>query len=108
MLITFRCKAYANVTMFGSIGLQMIKMMGHSGAVPGAIGAEEIPYALSQLKAAVNAEKKRADQATQEQEYDDDDEREETPVSISNRALPLIDMLNAAISEECGIMWDSE
>lgn len=106
MLITFRCKAYANVTMFGSIGLQMIKMMGHSGTVPGAIGAEEIPHALSLLKAAVTVEKRRAEQ--QEQDQDDDDERDDPPVSISNRALPLIDMLNAAISEECGIMWDNE
>ncbi|WGY46875.1 DUF1840 domain-containing protein [Vibrio sp. ABG19] len=106
MLITFRCKAYANVTMFGSVGLQMIKMMGHSGTVPGAIGADDIPHALDLLKLAITAEKKREDQNDSEQ--DDDDKRDDPPVSISHRALPLVDMLNAAISAECGIMWDSE
>lgn len=35
MLITFRCRSYANVTMFGDIALEMIKMMGHSGTVRG-------------------------------------------------------------------------
>lgn len=46
MLITFRCRSYANVTMFGDIALEMIKMMGHSGTVPGSISAQDVPDAI--------------------------------------------------------------
>ncbi len=37
MLVTFTCKAYADITMFGDIALGMLRMMGHSETVPGAI-----------------------------------------------------------------------
>ncbi len=50
MLVTFRTKAYANVTMFGNVALEMIKMMGHSETVPGAITAENVPTDLNNLK----------------------------------------------------------
>ncbi|NMS31594.1 DUF1840 family protein, partial [Vibrio parahaemolyticus] len=43
MLITFRCRSHSNVTMFGDIALDMLKMMGHSGTVPGSISAQDVP-----------------------------------------------------------------
>ncbi|EKO3908006.1 DUF1840 domain-containing protein [Vibrio fluvialis] len=104
MLMTFRCKTSANVTMFGSIGLQMLTMMGHSGTVPGAILAKDVPEALRLLQAAIEFEKKKA-----QPETDDDEDNEsaiELPVSIANRALPLIALLKAASQEECDVMWE--
>ncbi|ENK0809778.1 DUF1840 domain-containing protein [Vibrio fluvialis] len=104
MLMTFRCKASANVTMFGSIGLQMLTMMGHSETVPGAILAKDVPEALRLLQAAIALEKKKA-----QPETDDDEDNEsaiELPVSIANRALPLIALLEAATQEECDVMWE--
>ncbi|MDT8869248.1 DUF1840 domain-containing protein [Vibrio fluvialis] len=103
MLMTFRCKASANVTMFGSIGLQMLTMMGHSETVPGAILAKDVPEALRLLQAAIELEKKKA-----QPEMDDEDNESaiELPVSIANRALPLIALLKAASHEECDVMWE--
>ncbi|EKO3518029.1 DUF1840 domain-containing protein [Vibrio fluvialis] len=103
MLMTFRCKASANVTMFGSIGLQMLTMMGHSETVPGAILAKDVPEALRLLQAAIELEKKKA-----QPEMDDEDNESaiELPVSIANRALPLIALLKAASQEECDVMWE--
>lgn len=46
MLVTFSTKVYADITMFGDIALVMLKMMGHSGTVPSAIRAEDVPVAL--------------------------------------------------------------
>jgi hypothetical protein len=59
MLVTFTTKAYADITMFGDVAIAMLKMMGHSGTVPGAIRAEEVPKALSRLTAAIDAKKSR-------------------------------------------------
>ncbi|MGF1754429.1 DUF1840 domain-containing protein [Vibrio makurazakiensis] len=105
MLITFRCKAHSNVTMFGDIGLQLIKMLGHSGTIPGAISSEDVPEALNRLRAAIALEK----QALVEPEEDDDEEEDDyiaAPVNISNRAFPLVELLNAAVKEQCEVMWD--
>lgn len=96
MLVTFTTKAYANITMFGDVALAMLKMMGHSGTVPGAILAEDVPAALSRLTAAIEAEKAPPSQ----------DVRDEEAVSVAHRALPLINLLTAAAKDECNVMWD--
>ncbi|CAH6832757.1 conserved hypothetical protein [Vibrio chagasii] len=105
MLITFSCKAHASVTMFGEVGLQFIKMLGHSGAIPGAIDASEVPQALNNLRTAIAAEQS---QALDQDDIDDDNEDEvvEAPVNIGSRAFPLVELLKAAIKEECEVMWE--
>ncbi len=57
MLVTFTTKAYADITMFGDVAVSLLKMMGHSGTVPGAILAADVPAALGRLTAAINAGK---------------------------------------------------
>lgn len=105
MLVTFRTKAYANVTMFGNVALEMIKMMGHSETVPGAITAENVPKALEQFKTAVALEKNKPDP----EDVDTDDEDDAEPqVSIATRALPLLELLTAAAKDQCDVMWDKE
>ena len=96
MLVTFTTDAYADITMFGDVALAMLKMMGHSGTVPSAILAADVPAALSRLTAGIEAAKAAP--------VDDEDE-DEPQVSISNRALPLIDLLTAAAREGCDVMW---
>jgi hypothetical protein len=105
MLITFSCKAHASVTMFGEVGLQFIKMLGHSGKIPGAIDASEVPQALNNLRTAIAAEQ---NQAVEQDGIDDDNEDEvvEAPVNIGSRAFPLVELLKAAIKEECEVMWE--
>jgi len=99
LLVTFSCPAYADITMFGDVALQLLKMMGHSGTVPSALSAEDVLPALERLEAAVAVKERSA-----EPEGDDDDD---PPVSISHRALPLIELLKAAAKAECSVMWDS-
>lgn len=105
MLITFRSQSH-NVTMFGDVALQILKMMGHSGTVPGAILAKDVPQALEQLNTAIELERQKAKPA--EPEDDDDDEYVDPPVSIVNRALPILELLNAAVRDECNVMWDED
>ena len=97
MLVTFTTKAYADITMFGDVALEMLKMMGHSATVPGAIPAADIPRALSQLNTAINAES-TASPARH-------DDSKESPVSMAHRAMPLINLLTAAAKENTDVMW---
>ena len=49
MLVTFSCPVYADITMFGDVAVRLLKMMGHSGTVPSAIVAADVPAALERL-----------------------------------------------------------
>jgi len=103
MLITFSCKAYANVTMFGDIGLALLKMMGHSGSVPGAIRAEDVAEALAQLKAELEL---AANAQLEPPEADEDGVELEPAINLNTRAQPLIELLSSAIKKQCDVMWD--
>lgn len=103
MLVTFTCKAYADITMFGDVAVTLLKMMGHSATVPGAIRSEDVPAALDRLKRAIEAAK--AEPARSPPRAAQDDDTEEQPVSLANRALPLIELLTAAARENADVMW---
>jgi hypothetical protein len=99
MLVTFTTDAYADITMFGDVALTLLKMMGHSGTVPSAILAADVPEALSRLTAGIEAAKAAASSV------DDEGEDEEAQVSLSHRAWPLINLLTAAAKQGCDVMW---
>ncbi|MCC2682545.1 MAG: hypothetical protein K0S36_2109 [Nitrosospira multiformis] len=101
MLVTFKTSAHADIIMFGDIAKQLLKMMGHSGTVPSAMVADEVPAALDRLKHAVEA--KRADEA---KPRDNAEQADDQSVSLKYRALPLIELLSAAARKHCDVMWD--
>jgi hypothetical protein len=101
MLVTFTCPAYADITMFGDVAVRLLKLMGHSGTVPGALLAEDVQVALERLEAAIEAEKQLPEPEEVAEEED------EPAVSLPHRALPLIELLKAAAKAKCNVMWDS-
>jgi hypothetical protein len=60
MLVTVRTRAYANITMFGDVATELLKLMGLSGKV-----------------------------------------------TLSQRAVPLLELLRAAAANEADVLWDS-
>ena len=98
MLVTFTTDAYANITMFGDSALDMVKMMGHRSTVPGAIRAEDVPLALSRLKAAVESGTELPPTVNRN--------AEEPEVSMAYRGLPLIYLLSAAVRAKSFVTWD--
>jgi hypothetical protein len=105
MLVTFKTDAYANITMFGDVAVTLLKLMGHSGAVPGALLAEDVPAALERLKSAVSV----ATDAPLDPAHSAarDNEGEGPPVSLAHRALPLIELLSAAAAQGENVMWET-
>jgi hypothetical protein len=103
MLIKFKTTApYPEITMFGEVGLKLIKLMGRRGTVPSAIGPEDIPEALQSLRKGVA----EADAALEDQPPHEEEEGEERRVSLHNRAVPLIEMLEAAERDGVAVMWE--
>jgi hypothetical protein len=101
MLVTFSCPVYANITMFGEDAVRLLKLMGHSGTVPGVLLAEDVPAALARLETAVTA-----NEQLPEPEESEEGEDGEPAVSLSHRALPVIELLKSAAKAKCGVMWD--
>ncbi len=95
MLVTFHGKGYPNITLFGDVAVHLLQLMGHSGIVPGALLAEDVPQALASLRQAVNHlhETPSPDQDTAE------------VVALRHRALPLIALLDDAVKQNQKVMW---
>lgn len=110
MIVTFRSEAYADIMMFGDIAIQLLELMGHSGTVPGALLAEDVPEALASLKKAIADDKARVAAMPKSEKTDENDDRDDDdkgpPVQLAHRALPLIDLLAASAAAKCDVMWD--
>ena len=97
MLVTFRCKGHENIPYLGSVAQALLHLMGHSGAVPSALLAVDVPAALARLQQAFEA------QSPMPLENDDS---HEPVVSLKHRALPLIALLQDAVKNQSNVMWD--
>jgi hypothetical protein len=97
MLVRFDSRV-GGFTMFGDIAVELLKMMGHSGTVPSALLAKDIPRALARIEGALAGVPASEDGAT---------EADGTPkVSLRQRAHPLIDLLRRAQQADCDVLWD--
>lgn len=86
-------------SMFGDIAVTLLKMMGHSGTVPGAILAADIPPALARLQEQLQGVPRPAERET------DEDKGKEKPISLHTRAVPLIDLLERAARRGKDVVW---
>ena len=101
MLVKFRSDA-GDITMFGDVALEFIKMMGHSGTVPSAMLAKDLPGALDRLKRGVAATPPPAPQS-------EEAEREKGPrVTMQQRAYPLIELLERCVKNQNDLMWEKQ
>ncbi|MDI9817595.1 MULTISPECIES: DUF1840 domain-containing protein [unclassified Legionella] len=100
MLVTFYSDAYENIVMFGHIAQQLLKLMGHSGTVPGAIVAKDVSQALMNLQAAIDKDKELPPPPSPKNKHEYEPE-----ISLAHRAFPLINMLKAASAKNCNVMW---
>ncbi len=95
MFVTFTSEAYENITYFHSVAKQLIILMDHSGAIPGAIKAADLSQALNNLKHGLPHQDIAASMG-------DEDEPE---ISLVKRAVPLIHLLEASIKKNCDVIW---
>ena len=100
MLVKFQGENTGAIITFGNVAEQLLKMMGMSGKLEGAMTEEEVPGALAKLEAAVAAQKGQP--AGGDDDNNDDDDNS---VSIATRAVPIIDLLKEAKAKGGYVMW---
>src|SRR6266581_4720962 len=99
MLVRFESEV-GSVTMFGEVAVKLLKMMGHSGTVPSALLAKDIPAALDRLKSALAI---TPDESRTSAKADETDKQ--PPVSLRQRAYPLIELMERAAARGVDIVW---
>jgi DNA-binding NtrC family response regulator len=115
MLVTFRSTATESITMFEPQAVDLLKLMGATGKVPGAFSAADVPAALQRLETAVERLKaeahstaaRPADNEDAAADEDDEDEQE-PPVGLAVRAVPLLSLLKRAAAADAEVMWEGK
>lgn len=115
MIVKFSTR-FGSLTMHGETAVALLKGMGHSGTVPGAILAADLPSALAQLERRIELDGDRPSPplpvprgktSRGKAEDEDADEREPEPVvSLRMRAIPLRDLIRTAIERGSDLMWE--
>ena len=99
MLVTFETQSFPRITFFADVARRLLKLMGQSGNVPGALAPEDVDGARQALQKAVD----RDDIEDPQDSHDEEEEGE--AVSIRHRALPLLDLLAAAAAAKAHVTW---
>ena len=96
MIVTFTTKSFADITMFGSVAVTLLKLMGHSGTVPSAVRAEDIPAYLEKLEHGLSNYQGSAGV---------DEDSDEPAIGLETRAKPLIELLRSAHENNDSVSW---
>src|SRR5271169_6479875 len=94
MLVKFDSKV-GSFIMFGDVAVPLLKLMGMSGDLPGAVLAADIPAALAKLKGGATG-------ADPHGATSDDGGN----VTLRKRAVPLIDLLERSAANKADVTWD--
>jgi hypothetical protein len=112
MLLTFKSKGAANVTMYEAHAKRILDLL-HKDVKIGVITAAETAHAVSVLEEQIGASRKheaseaiQRDVAAHHNENGDDNNHENVDhVSFANRAYPLLDMLREAQKGNYDVLW---
>ena len=115
MLVTFRSTATESITMFQDVAIQLLKLMGATGRIPGAFGPDDVPLALQrlehateQIKAGTHVTPARPADNEDAKNEDEDDEDAEPPVDLATRAVPLLSILKRAAAAKAELVWEAK
>jgi hypothetical protein len=107
MMIKFGTK-FGQVLMQGEPALALVRLGGHSGTVPGAVLANDLPGFLQRLRAGLELHGDQYSPAPlpPEPHASDDEQPAERPVRLRLRAVPLLEMIETAVRQPSDLMWE--
>ena len=115
MLVQFKSPATETITMFNSDAVQLLKLMGATGRIPGGLSEEDVPGAMRRLESAVEEMKARANADTAVRPADnedwasdeDKDLHRSPPIPLETRAVPLLSLMKRAAAAKATVTWES-
>ncbi len=105
MIVTFQSSETGEVLMYAETAKTLLDIVGKATTARGVFTPPEMLPAATKLQAAVAEARRQA--AAQPETEDEEDKAKPLPVSLPQRAWPLIDMLErtAKAGPEAHIMW---
>lgn len=108
-LVVFRSKAAGEIFMFAESARRLLQIMGRTDAERGVIPANEVNDALSRLSQAVEEEKQAMREERSRRQHDERAAEahveRQLPITLGQRAFPLIEMLRAAQRKRVDVTW---
>jgi len=108
LITIFRSKASGDVIMFGDVAQKMLEIMGKDAGVKGIITVEQLPGAIALLLAAVAADKEERKGIAPEDlpQFENAPDGSRRPyVSLTQRATPLLELLNWSLKKKVPVTW---
>ncbi len=105
MIVKFST-SIGQLTMHGDAAIALLKGMGHSGTVPGAILAADLPDALAQLQYMLETSGDTTGAPLPPPQSDEEEREREPVITLKTRAVPLLDMIRTAIARNSDLMWE--
>lgn len=107
-LVVFRSRAAGEIFMFAETARRLFEIIGRQESPRGVITADQVPEALQKLVAAVEEEKaqlKAASEDAELREKQGDGTVQPRPITLGQRAFPLIEMLREAQKKKVDVTW---
>jgi Domain of unknown function (DUF1840) len=107
MLVKFTTR-HGQLVMLGEPAVALLRLGGHSGSVPSAVLAADLPAFLVKVRHGLelHGDEPSPPPAPVEPGRREDDEPRDRPVSLRQRAVPLLDMIETATRRDSDLMWD--
>ena len=105
MIVIFKSKASGDVIMFGDIAHELMKIMGKDPEPKGIVTPEQLPDAIAAIKAAIAEDRARQAPSPDEEEEQAAMPAMTRPVSLAQRAVPLLDLLEWSLKKKTPVIW---
>jgi len=109
MLVKFSTRN-GQLLMQGEPAVRLVKLGGHSGTVPSAVLAADLPAFAAKLRSGLEQHGDELSPAPPAaaagRAEDENDEPRERPIKLRLRAVPLLDMVDTAISQKSDLLWE--
>jgi hypothetical protein len=107
MLVIFKCAPCGDIAYFGDVAKHLMELMGKEVADKGVITVEQLPATIARLEAAIAGDRPqhREHLLADETKEIDPDGNERPVVSLTRRAVPLLEMLRVALAEKEPVVW---
>jgi hypothetical protein len=86
--------------MLNDTGVAMLELMDFGRLIPGAIAAIDVSQALKNLQTNLANKDEQIDQ-----EQEDEDEDQQSPIALTTRAMPLLELLKSAADNDNNVSW---
>lgn len=107
MFVKFSTR-YGYLLMQGEPAVTLLRLGGHSGTVPSAVLAADLPAFAARLRSGleVHGDELSSTPTAAGRDEEDEDPPREQPISLRLRAVPLLDMIDTALRQKSDLVWE--